>query len=357
MDWYSSLGRPLLFRLDAERAHDLTMRVLSSDLVNEFLPAAPEHSSLRQSVLGHTFANPVGLAAGLDKQGTAINAWRSLGFGFAEIGTVTPRPQPGNERPRLFRLPPDKAVINRFGFNSEGAAAVARHLDTSNRRGMRVGINVGRNRDTPNEQAAGDYVRAIEALHPYADYFVVNVSSPNTTGLRALQSEASLRPLLEQCVAAALGASGRAIPVLVKVSPDMTDGELRRSVDAALEGGAAGVIATNTTLARDGLLSPGLATHETGGLSGKPLRDRADAACRTLFRHLGRRVPIVGVGGISTAGEAYARIRSGASLVQVYTALIYEGPGLVPRLIEGLAERLHRDGLNSIEEAIGIDAR
>lgn len=368
MSVYTSLARPLLFALDAERAHDLTLGALRFPATAPLLAALSRRPGgalrpLHQHLLGLDFPNPIGLGAGLDKQGTAVPAWGALGFGFAEIGTVTPRPQPGNPKPRLFRLPADRAVINRFGFNSEGADAVAHHLRRS-RPGppadgprMRIGINVGKNKDTPNESAASDYVASIEALHAAADYFVVNVSSPNTAGLRALQDQASLRPLLEQCVAAARRASGRPIPVLVKVSPDMTDDGLLRSVDAALEGGAAGVIATNTTLSRDGLQAPDPLTREAGGLSGRPLRLRSNHACRALHRHLQGRVPIIGVGGIFTADDAYERIRSGASLIQVYTALIYEGPALVSRLRRGLAERLERDGFTTIEEAIGIDAR
>jgi dihydroorotate dehydrogenase len=395
VSWYTSLARPLLFALDAERAHDLTMAALrlpaTAPVLAAFSPRPTTHDpvpgrthspsasakatadkrpdSLHQHLLGLDFKNPVGLGAGLDKQGTAVPAWGALGFGFAEIGTVTPRPQPGNPKPRLFRLPADQAVINRFGFNSEGASAVVRNLaatgsakivhDGGPPEGgpyMRLGINVGKNKETPNEAAADDYVASIEALHRFADYFVVNVSSPNTAGLRALQDQASLRPLLEKCVAAARRASGRLIPVLVKVSPDMTDDDLVRSVDAALEGGALGVIATNTTLSRDGLRE---LQHvgEAGGLSGMPLRQRSNNACRVLHRHLQRRVPIIGVGGIFTPDDAYQRIRSGAALIQVYTALIYEGPGLVSRLVRGLAERLERDGFTNIGEAIGIDAR
>jgi dihydroorotate dehydrogenase len=362
---YTAIARPLLFRLDPERAHDLTMRSLTLPGVTQVLAAAARPSGasgLGQRVLGLDFANPVGLAAGLDKQGTAVAAWPALGFGFAEIGTVTPRPQPGNPRPRLFRLPDDLAVINRFGFNSAGAEAVAENLrehgverpTASSRSLCPLGINVGKNKDTPNEQAADDYVRAIERLRSSAGYFVVNVSSPNTAGLRALQDHAALRPLLQQCVAAARD-QRHDVPVLVKVSPDMTTDDLLRTVDAALEGGAAGIVATNTTTSRGGLKARGAVVAETGGLSGAPLRQTANAACGALFRHLGRRVPIVGVGGIASADDAYERIRSGATLVQVYTALIYEGPGLVARIIDGLAERLARDGFSTIGDAIGTD--
>jgi dihydroorotate dehydrogenase len=357
---YSSLAKPALFALDAERAHDLTLAALRQPIASPLLRAVTHpgaQSQLAQQVLGLAFRNPVGLAAGLDKQGTAVAAWDALGFGFAEIGTVTPRPQPGNPKPRLFRLPADRAIINRFGFNSEGADAVARHLSSGTPPSLRLGVNIGRNKDTPNERAAEDYLASIDALHPFADYLVVNVSSPNTAGLRWLQESASLRPLVEQVVARLRAVSTRSIPVLVKVSPDLEAADLLRSVDAALEGGASGIVATNTTIGRDGLRTAPSVAAETGGLSGAPLRAAAQHACGLLFRHLGGRVPIVGVGGIATADDAYARIRAGASLVQVYTGLIYEGPGLVARIASGLAERLARDRFTNIREAVGVDVR
>lgn len=369
MGSYWPLARTLLFQLDPEYAHHVTMAALRIPGVTPLLSArrrAPDagQPTLHQTLWGQTFANPLGLGAGLDKQGTAVAAWNALGFGFAEIGTVTPRSQPGNPKPRVFRLRQDHALVNRFGFNSDGADAVAQNLSgwpaASARAAdprVRLGINVGKNKDTPNERAVDDYVTAIETLRPFADYFVVNVSSPNTAGLRDLQQHDTLRPLLERCVAAARTTAGQAVPVLVKVSPDMTDGDLLRSVDAALEGGAAGIVATNTTVSRDGLKTSGPLTREGGGLSGAPLRQRANEACRLLFRHLGRRVPIVGVGGIASAEQAYERVRSGAALVQVYTALIYEGPGLVTDILDGLAERLARDGFRTIGEAIGVDIR
>ncbi len=311
--------------------------------------------------LAFTFRNPIGLAAGLDKQGVAVPAWAALGFGFAEIGTVTPRPQPGNPRPRLFRLRQDHAIINRFGFNSEGAEAVARNLSESqsDRKGPTrclVGINIGKNKDTPNEQAVDDYLLTVDLLHPVADYFVINVSSPNTAGLRALQEAESLRPLVEQVVDRVRQSTERMIPVLVKVSPDMSDDQLLASVDAAVAGGASGIVATNTTTSRSGLVMSGGVVQETGGMSGPPLRARANDVCRSLFRHLRGRIPIIGVGGIVTADDAYQRIRSGAALVQVYTGLIYEGPAIVSRIAAGLAERLEQDGVSTVAEAVGIDA-
>jgi dihydroorotate dehydrogenase len=218
-------------------------------------------------------------------------------------------------------------------------------------------VNIGRNKDTRNDRAADDYVQAIDSLHSRAEYFVVNVSSPNTAGLRDLQEARALRDLIGQVVRrVAMVSPGRSIPVLVKVSPDMANDALVAAVDAAVDGGASGVVATNTSIGREGLRSSGSRSQEPGGLSGAPLRAAANAACRALFKHLGRRVPIIGVGGIFTAADAYERIRSGATLVQIYTALIYEGPGIVCRILDGLAERLQRDGFASVHDAIGIDA-
>jgi dihydroorotate dehydrogenase len=356
---YASVVRPALFALDAERAHNLTLAALARPSVARLLsglPRAPRDPRLRQDVLGLPFDHPVGLAAGLDKQGTAVPAWAALGFAFVEVGTVTPRPQPGNPQPRLFRLPADRALVNRFGFNSDGAEGVARHLAAAGAPAVRVGVNLGRNKDTGNDAAADDYVRAVEVLHGLADYFVVNVSSPNTADLRALQEGRALRALVEQVVRRARDVAGAApVPVLVKVSPDAPAEALLASVDAALEGGAAGIVATNTTVARAGLRSPAALTAETGGLSGAPLRQPALDVCRRLRRHLGARVPLIGVGGIFTADDVYDRLRAGASLVQVYTGLIYEGPTLAARLVRGLAERLARDGHAHLTEAIGTD--
>jgi dihydroorotate dehydrogenase len=321
------------------------------------LPRPPRDARLTMNLLGLSFDHPVGLAAGLDKHGAAAPAWAALGFAFVEMGTVTPRPQPGNPRPRLFRLPHDRAIINRFGFNSVGGADVARNLAASLPLPIRVGINLGKNKNTPNERAADDYVRALEMLHPYADYIVINVSSPNTAGLRSLQEGQSLRSLAEQVVRRARELTTRkTIPVLVKISPDAPTGDLLASVDAALEGGAAGLVATNTTVQRDGLASQALGA-ETGGLSGAPLKSLANDVCRILYTHVGRRVPIIGVGGIFSADDAYQRIRSGASLLQLYTALIYEGPGVVAGIVRGLSRRVAADGFSHLSEAIGADVR
>jgi dihydroorotate dehydrogenase len=360
VSFYTRAIRPALFALDAEHAHDFTMAALRRPIVIQAL-RRHANSSLDQRLSGRVFGidfrNPLGLAAGLDKQGTAVAAWSALGFGFAEIGTVTPRPQPGNPKPRLFRLRAEHAIINRFGFNSDGADGVARNLaDASRQDGLRLGINIGRNKDTPNERAADDYLRAIDTLHPFADYFAVNVSSPNTAGLRELQHSETLRLLVEQIVTRVGERSpGRRIPVLVKLSPDQEERDLLRSVDAAVEGGAAGIIATNTTVARPQIT--GRFAAEAGGLSGAPLKAAAHGVCRVLFRHLRRQVPIIGVGGIFTADDAYERIKSGAALVQIYTALVYEGPDMVQRLLTGLGARLSQDGFSRLEEAIGADVR
>jgi dihydroorotate dehydrogenase len=365
---YSALAKPLLFRLDPEHAHDVTMAALRLPwvpaLLSSYAPAG--NPRLEQHAFGLTFSNPIGLAAGLDKQGAAVGAWSALGFGFAEIGTVTPRPQRGNPKPRLFRAPEYLALINRFGFNSEGAAQVARNLsrpersvqtERPSRTVCRVGINIGKNKDTPNEQAVDDYLAAVDLVHPFADYFVVNVSSPNTAGLRLLQAMESLRPLVAAVVSRVRSASAHDIPVLVKVSPDMSEEDLLASADAAIDGGARGIVATNTTISRKGLREDDPLAAETGGLSGLPLRPAAEDACRALFRHLRGRVPIIGVGGIFTADHAYQRIRSGASLIQIYTGLIFEGPAIVSRIATGLAERLERDGFESIRDAVGVDVR
>jgi dihydroorotate dehydrogenase len=361
MGFYASVIRRTLFSLDPERAHDVTMAALRQPLVQRALSvvAGPSGSDrLRHQVFGLTFDNPIGLAAGLDKQGAAAGAWAALGFGFVEVGTVTPRAQPGNPPPRLFRLPGDRAIINRFGFNSVGAAGVAENLAAGAASPVPLGVNIGRNKDTPNESAADDYRHVVDALYSFASYFVINVSSPNTSGLRDLQEAHALRGLVEHVVARVRDVQGgRTIPVLVKVSPDASAADLLHSVDAALEGGAAGVIATNTTLSRQGLRAAARLAAETGGLSGAPLRVAANDACKLLFRHVGGRVPIIGVGGVFTADDAYERIRAGASLVQLYTALVYEGPGVIVRVARGLAERLGTDGFSNVREAVGADVR
>jgi dihydroorotate dehydrogenase len=296
--------------------------------------------------------------------------WPTLGFGFYEVGTVTPAPQEGNPRPRVFRLPAQQALINRMGFNSVGAAAVRENLDraAAGARGPTIqgqgqghglcprGINVGKNRDTPNDAAAADYVRAIETLAGCADYFVINISSPNTTGLRSLQQPEPAAALVQAAVAATRRTAGGrpATPVLVKLAPDLEAGELAEIVDAVIAAGAQGLIATNTTLSRAEL--PLGRTYEAGGLSGRPLTARATTVLRHIARAARGRVPLIGVGGIQDADDAYQRIRAGATLLQIYTGFIYHGPALLARLHRGLLQRLERDRLPSLAAAVGLDS-
>ncbi len=344
------LARPLLFSLEAERAHSLAGAWLRVSARLRPRPVLPPWPSLRQTVFGLDFPSPVGLAAGMDKGEVVAPAWFGLGFGFVEIGSITPRPQPGNPRPRLFRLIEQRAVINRMGFNNAGADAVASRLRALPRQPGPIGINLGKNKDTPNERAAEDYVSAFRTLAPLADYAAINVSSPNTPGLRALQQDLGA---LVRAVAVERDALPRRIPLLVKLSPDETS--IERIAAAAVEAGADGIIATNTTLERSDVAGHPRA-GEAGGLSGAPLRLAAQRACARLHLALGPRVPLIGVGGIFTAEDAYARIRAGASLIQLYTALIYEGPGVARAVASGLARLLERDQL-TLSQAIGLDAK
>ncbi|ACO46806.1 quinone-dependent dihydroorotate dehydrogenase [Deinococcus deserti] len=359
---YRRVIKPALFRLDAEDAHHLTVNALALMSRLPGWPAAarrlsaPADSRLMQTLWGHTYASPVGLAAGLDKNGVAVPAFSALGFGFVEVGTVTPQPQPGNDRPRLFRLPPDEALINRMGFNNAGAAALRGQLSRLGRRTVPVWVNIGKNKLT--EEAAQDYVACVQELYDVADAFVVNVSSPNTPGLRALQAsaelEALLRAVLNETEAQRLRTARRAPPVLVKLAPDLHPADFEASVQGALNAGVQGLIVSNTTLSRDGL------THahreQAGGLSGRPLTGRSTALVQDAYRLTRGAVPVVGVGGIFSADDAYAKIRAGASLVEVYSSLIYEGPGLPARIHRGLGQLLERDGISHVRDAVGADA-
>ena len=328
---YRTLRRAL-FLLSPETAHGLAGAWL------RMAPGMPPpvDAVLEQELWGVKFASPLGLAAGMDKGEVLAPGWFGMGFGWVEIGTVTPLPQPGNPRPRLFRLPPERALINRMGFNNDGAEKVAQRLAKLRARVGPICVNIGRNKLTPNERAAEDYATAAKILAPHADILTINVSSPNTPGLRELQDS------LDDIVRAVTSALQKRVPVLVKLSPDEPDDRLVQMAQAAEQAGAHGIIATNTTVQHEG---------EQGGLSGAPLRDRAQAVCRLLYKSV--KVPVVGVGGISSAEDAYARIRAGASLIQLYTALIYEGPSLPRRINDGLAALLKRDGL-TLKQAIGV---
>ncbi|RMH93026.1 quinone-dependent dihydroorotate dehydrogenase [Lysobacter pythonis] len=339
---YTTL-RPLLFNMEAERSHALALRLggvaAASGIGRWLLPKPP--TPLPTRVLGLDFPNPVGLAAGLDKNGEHIEALFALGFGFIEIGTVTPRPQKGNPRPRLFRLPEHRAIINRMGFNNAGVDALVHNVASLKERPGILGINIGKNKDTPNENAVDDYLHCLERVYPLADYVTVNISSPNTAGLRELQEEQHLRVLigrLREAQERLAAWHGRRVPLVVKVSPDLTD----EDVDAAgrvlgnLE--VDGVIATNTTVSRIAVRHHPLA-QQAGGLSGEPLLGRSTATLRRLRTRLPDSMPLVGVGGILSGADAVAKTAAGAQLVQLYSGLIYRGPKLVGECVEAIRRR------------------
>ncbi len=339
--------RPLLFRLDPERAHALTLAALSTGLT----PRAPADDPILATTLaGLQLPNPVGLAAGFDKNAEVPDAMLRLGFGFVETGTVTPLPQAGNPRPRVFRLADDDAVINRLGFNNEGLAAHVGRLRKRQPQGI-AGVNIGANKDSVDRIA--DYVTGLAAVAPYASYITVNISSPNTPGLRGLQTAAALAELLDRLSAAAKTHAVTA-PVFVKVAPDLSGDEIAAVSEVALASSVAGLIVSNTTLARPALHST--ATDEAGGLSGAPLFASSTEILRAFARATGGRLALVGVGGVASGAQAYTKIRAGASAVQLYTGLIYHGPGLVARIKGELAALLRRDGFASVIEAVGADA-
>lgn len=342
---YKNIAKPLLFKLDAERAHHVVFDNLKRAVR---LPGTTavlrslydyQHPSLERELFGLKFSNPVGLAAGFDKNALLTDELAALGFGFVEIGTVTPRPQPGNPQPRLFRLPADEALINRMGFNNDGAEAAAARLRKRHDRRLIIGGNIGKNKDTPNEQAGDDYVAAFNALVDVVDYFVVNVSSPNTPGLRQLQDKEPLIKLLQQ-VQEVNQARPTPRPLLLKIAPDLTDAQLDDILDIARETKLSGLVATNTTIARPETLrtpTPAVAAYGAGGLSGRPLRARATEVIRYLHQHSQGSLPIIGAGGIHSAHDAQEKLAAGASLVQLYTGFIYEGPGLVKKINQMLA--------------------
>lgn len=334
--------RPFLFRLDPERAHSLTLGLLRlvggipplGALVRRFFNPT---RGVPVEAFGLRFANPVGLAAGYDKDGLAWRGLACLGFGHLEIGTVTPRAQPGNPRPRLFRLPEHQALINRLGFPGRGASFVRRRLSGSRPPGLVLGVNLGVNADTPLDEAAGDYTHLIEEFAPLADYLAINVSSPNTAGLRRLQARRALIALLEVSLRArdrrAMGL-GRPLPLLVKLSPDLNQGELEDALEVLAETGTDGVIATNTTIGREGLDTP--RSREAGGLSGAPLRARSTEVIHQISAITGGELPIIAAGGVMNGEDAREKLDAGASLVQVYTGLIYRGPGLVTEIVRAI---------------------
>jgi dihydroorotate dehydrogenase len=350
----------VLRRLPAEATHRVSFALLRlliavpgvGGLVARLLaPRAPE---LRVHAFGRELPGPLGLAAGFDKDAKGVAALLALGFGFVEIGTVTAEPQPGNPRPRMFRLPRDRALINRMGFNNEGAQAAAQRL--AHRGAGTIGVNIGKTKRVAEADAIADFTDSAQRLAPLADYLVVNVSSPNTPGLRDLQAADKLRPLLAAVRAACdLASPARRVPLLVKIAPDLADPDIDAIADLALELGLDGIIATNTTIARTGLATPGAAVAAlgAGGLSGAPLKARALAVLHRLRTRVGRRVTLIAVGGIETADDAWERIRAGATLVQAYTGFIYGGPAWPRRLHRELAAKVRAAKLASIEQVIG----
>lgn len=378
-DLYTAVVRPLVFGLglDPEWLHGYLIERLA------WLgqpPAAPsplgltppqtwlsqqlrvQQQALAQRLWGVEFPNPLGLAAGFDKDGQACRAWSLMGFGFAELGTVTAQAQPGNPKPRLFRLPQDRAALNRMGFNNQGAAAMAQRLAqlwSTQRSPIPLGINLGKSKVTPLEQAPQDYLHSFRLLYPWGDYFVVNVSSPNTPGLRSLQARDQLEPIL----AALQGANLDHKPLLVKIAPDLDWAAIATVIELVRQYNLAGIIATNTTIQRDQLQTRTLrptgeaVTEAPGGISGAPLRQRSTAVIRFIWQQSQGQVPIIGVGGIFNGDDAWEKITAGASLLQVYTGWIYEGPWMVRRTLEGLLGHLQAHGLTTITEAVGLCAR
>ena len=360
---YRNVAKPIFFKIDPEKAHHLVVGGLhtagsipGASHVLRSLWGVKETSDLSVDLFGLHFPTPVGLAAGLDKNAVAVKGFSSIGFGFMEVGTVTPKGQSGNEQPRLFRLPADEALVNRMGFNNEGAEAMARRLSANQRRPIPVAINIGKNKMTPNEEAYKDYQQCIRTLYPYGDFFVINISSPNTPDLRNLQYGSELSSLLTyimkemQDQARKHNASKH---ILVKIAPDVSDAELESMVDVLQASGVTGVIASNTTLSRAGLTHPN--AKENGGLSGKPLRIRSTEIISRIYSQSHGSLPIIGSGGIFTGKDAYEKIRAGASLVEIYTSLIYEGPDVNRKIHSELRKCLRQDGFRHISEAIGAD--
>ncbi len=346
------LALPLLRTLPPEGAHRAAIRILAAGLAPH--RAAADPPALKLHLWQREFPNPVGLAAGFDKHAEVPDAMLGFGFGFVEAGTVTPRPQPGNPRPRLFRLVEDQALINRFGFNSQGLAPFAARLRARRGRAGIVGANIGKNRDTLDD--VGDYVQGVTTLAPLADYLAINVSSPNTPGLRDLQRKSALERLIERVMAARAAAVPRdPPPLLLKIAPDLARDERVDIAQVALASGIDGLIVANATVARPPSLQSRYA-HEPGGLSGPPLFATSTALLAEMYRRTGGKLPIIGVGGVASGEDAYAKIRAGASLVQLYTALVYHGPALVERIKRELALLLARDGFASVGAAVGTAA-
>ncbi len=352
---YAALRR-VFFLAPAERVHTFvfgSLRLATATAATRtplHRRLAPRDPVLASTVFGVRFPGPMGLAAGFDKDGHGLKAWGALGFGYAEVGTVTAQPQPGNPQPRLFRLPADRALLNRMGFNNHGAGQLALQL-ARYRPDSPIGVNIGKSKVTPPEQAADDYRASARLLGPLADYLVVNVSSPNTPGLRDLQAVESLRPIL----AAVLDETST--PVLVKIAPDLSDDDVDAVADLAVELGLAGIVATNTTISRAGLRTPGVDEFGAGGISGPPVAQRSLEILRRLYARVGSELVLISVGGIETADDAWERITAGASLLQGYTGFIYGGGLWAKDIHDGIAARLRAGGFASLSDAVGSAAR
>ncbi len=351
---WNKLIRPILFSLDAERAHEIGLTALKTGLASSFADGDQTYSkAMGTEAFGLKFPNPVGIAAGFDKNGVAVNQLASLGFGFVEVGTVTCEPQPGNPKPRLFRLREHRALINRLGFNNDGAVEIAERLRAIDPKCV-VGVNIGKNKDVSNDEAAENYLKCFEIVQPVADYVAVNISSPNTPGLREMQKPEALEDLLStlQEKNRELGAK----PLLIKIAPDLTEAEIESIVALAERYAISGIIATNTTIERNGLTAEEVSRCGDGGLSGTPLKKRSTEVIATIYRYSKGRLPIIGVGGIFTAEDAFEKVATGASLLQVYSGFVYGGPSFAGDLSRGLGEILASKGFAKIDEAVGSAA-
>lgn len=350
------LAKPFLHRMDPENAHQMTLKALKTGVIP--CPSRINDARLKTTLWGRSFPNPVGLAAGFDKNADVVGQMLTIGFGFVEAGTVTPRPQEGNPRPRVFRDADHEAVINRMGFPNGGLESfrhnIEKFFEAKPRPPGMVGINIGMNKGV--EDPAKDYCILVRALGPYADYLTVNISSPNTPGLRNLQARENLMPLLARIMEERAKSCGKESPppLLVKLAPDLTDAQLTDVAACLMEAQVDGVILGNTTLDRPEYL-PANFYEQQGGLSGRPLTDKSTAIIRQFYKHTGGKMTIIGAGGISSARDAYAKIRAGASLVQLYTALVFQGPDLVPDILQGLLKLLDQDGIDHISKATGLD--